>query len=60
MKFRTSAICDLMGISRRQLDRRIKAGSFPLADDRDAKGYWWEGERVATHLLEAQKEKAGS
>lgn len=51
MKFRASAICDLMGVSRRQLDRWIKAGTFPLPDGRDAKGYWWEGERVATRLI---------
>ena len=46
MKFRASAICDLMGVSRRQLDRWIKAGTFPLPDGRDAKGYWWEGEEI--------------
>lgn len=54
MKFRASAICDLMGVSRRQLDRWIKAGTFPLPDGRDAKGYWWEGEKIAPMLLKAR------
>ena len=56
MKFRASAICDLMGVSRRQLDRWIKAGTFPLPDGRDAKGYCLRRVQLSRGLNNGERE----